>query len=283
MIMGTAGYMSPEQAAGQTVDRRADIWAFGVVLWEMLTGKGLFVGATISLILAAVLKDEPDFMQVPLKVRRLLQSCLQKDPKHRLKAIGDWRLLVDETSAQMTAPSTAPIGRLPWVAAAVLAIVAAGASWIAYCATRPAELKPLVRLDVDLGADVSLPATSSAANIPGSNVAISPDGMRLMYASGSPKTLFTRRLDQPKITELPGTQGAQAPFFSPDGQWVGFQTGTKLNKISVEGGAFVPPGDAGAMRGASWGEDGNIFMGVPGKGLVRIRDSGGAPEIRSDR
>ena len=139
--------------------------------------------------------------------------------------------------------------------------------------------RPLVRLDVDLGADVSLPATTSAANVDGSSVAISPDGLRLAYASGSPTRLFTRRLDQPNATELPGTQGAVAPFFSPDGQWIGFAgNGGKLNKVSVEGGAVVPLGDFGTILGASWGEDGNIVLAVLGKGLVRIHDGGGAPE-----
>ena len=253
MIMGTAGYMSPEQAAGQTVDRRADIWAFGVVLWEVLTGKRLFEGATISHILAAVLKDEPDFTQVPLKIRRLLQSCLQKDPKHRLQAIGDWRLLVDETSVQMTAPSTARLGRLPWIAAAIAVAVAAGTSWIAYRAMRPAEPKPLMRLDVDLGADVSL------GSFGGTDVILSPDGTRLVYVSQN--RLFTRRLDQSKAVELTGPEGAFAPFFSPDGQWVAFSTVQgPLKKISVEGGSAITLCNTCGANGGSWGEDGNIVV-----------------------
>ena len=281
MIMGTAAYMSPEQASGQTVDRRADIWSFGVVLWELLTGKQLFGGTTVSHILASVLKDEPDFTQVPYKVRRLLRRCLEKDPQKRLWHIGAAMELVEVDAEAVPVAATAPqsrFGKLPWIAAAVLAIVAAGASWIAYRATRPAELKPLVRLDVDLGADVALPATNYVLSVTGSNVAISPDGTRLVYASGNPTKLFTRRLDQPTVTELPGTDGGFAPFFSPDGQWLGFRTATNLNKISVEGGALVPLGQANNLRGASWGEDGNIFLGVQGTGLLRIRDSGGASE-----
>ena len=108
---------------------------------------------------------------------------------------------------------------------------------------------------------------TNARSVSGSSVAISPDGMRLAYASGTPTRLFTRRLDQPKATELPGTQGAVAPFFSPDGQWIGFAgNGGKLNKISVEGGAVVPLGDFGTILGASWGEDGNIVLGRPREG-----------------
>jgi hypothetical protein len=126
-----------------------------------------------------------------------------------------------------------------------------------------------------LGADVSLPSLTSG----GTSVAISPDGTRLVYASGTPVKLFTRRLDQPKATELPGTQGASSPFFSPDGQWVGFPSGSKLNKISVEGGAVVPLGDIGNLAGASWGEDGSILVSEAfGKGLLRMPAGGGPPE-----
>jgi Tol biopolymer transport system component len=122
---------------------------------------------------------------------------------------------------------------------------------------------------------VSLPALTDG----GPSVAISPDGTRLVYASGTPVTLFTRRLDQPKATELPGTQGASVPFFSPDGQWVGFVTAGKLNKISVEGGAVVPLGDLRGFAGASWGEDGSILVSEAfGKGLLRMPAGGGAPE-----
>jgi hypothetical protein len=136
-----------------------------------------------------------------------------------------------------------------------------------------------VRLDVDLGADVTLPALASSVNIAGSNVAISPDGMRLVFASGLPVRLFTRRLDQSKGTELAEIQEGYAPFFSPDGQWIGFKgTQSKVSKISVDGGAVVPLGDFGTVSGSSWGEDGNIYLVVAGKGLVRIRDGGGQPE-----
>jgi serine/threonine-protein kinase len=130
--------------------------------------------------------------------------------------------------------------------------------------------RPLVRLDVDLGSEVSLPAPGRA-----SSVSISPDGTRLVYASGTPSRLFMRRLDQPKATELPGTQGAAAPFFSPDGKWIGFISGVKVNKISVEGGAAVPVGSEAGV-GANWGEDGNVFIAA--RNLLRIRDGGGVRE-----
>jgi Tol biopolymer transport system component len=276
MIMGTAGYMSPEQARGETVDKRADIWAFGVVLWELLTGKRLFGGVTVSQILASVLKDEPDFKQVPPRVRRLLRRCLEKDPRKRLRDIGDAMELVDVDAeaapASVTTPSLSGLGRLAGIAAIVLAVVAAGLGVVAWRATRPPELRPLVRLDVDLGAGISLGSPLGADTI------LSPDGTRMVYVSQG--KLFTRRMDQPKAVELAGTDGAFAPFFSPDGQWVAFFSESKLKKISVEGGAAVALCDAGASAlGGSWGEDGNIIAAITGGGgaLSKIPSAGGAP------
>ncbi len=278
VILGTAAYMAPEQARGKAVDRRADIWAFGVVLYEMLTGERLFKGDDLSETLASVIKEAPNLDQVPVQVQRLLRSCLEKDPKQRLQAIGDWRLLLDVEQA-IGLPVRAE-GPLHWVWPAVAALAALALAAISFIHFRetPAE-RPLVRLDVDLGADVSLVPVTIIAGIPGSSVAMSPDGTRLVYASGNPSKLFTRRLDQPRATELPGTQGAYAPFFSPDGQWIGFRDGAKVSKISVEGGAVVPLVNVANFFGASWGEDGRILLadGVQ-KGLVRIPDAGGQPE-----
>jgi hypothetical protein len=151
--------------------------------------------------------------------------------------------------------------------------VAAVALWASWRSTHPVD-RPLVQLDVALGADVALPAPSG----PGSSIAISPDGTRLVYVSGSPGRLFTRPLDQPKATELPGTQGAVGPFFSPDGKWIGFGTSGKLNKIAVEGGAVVSLAAIALLSGASWGEDGNIVVADALKGLVRVPAAGGPPE-----
>jgi serine/threonine-protein kinase len=161
----------------------------------------------------------------------------------------------------------------------VAALFALGFAALAFLHFREQQPeRPLVRLDVDLGPDVSLLPLTGAFSAVGSSVAISPDGMRLVYASGTTTKLFTRRLDQSRTTELSGAVGF-APFFSPDSQWIGFVSiGGKLNKISVEGGAVVPLGDFGAFIPGSWGEDGNIFLGARGKGLVRVRDGGGAPE-----
>jgi serine/threonine protein kinase len=276
VILGTAGYMSPEQARGKAVDRRADIWAFGVVLYEMLTGKRLFQGEDLTETLASVVKDKPDLSGVPAPARRLLERCLEKDPRKRLRDIGDMELLLADPSAPVSiAPSRPRIGSAGGLAAGVLAVALAIALWAPWRAEKPVD-RPLVRLDVDLGADVSLPAPSVSA----SSVAISPDGTRLAYASGTPTRLFIRRLDQPKATEISGTHGANTPFFSPDGQWIGFRAGSNLSKISVEGGAALPLVDISGFAGASWGEDGSIVVSEPfGRGLLRIPAGGGPPQI----
>jgi serine/threonine-protein kinase len=276
MILGTAAYMSPEQARGKPVDKRADIWAFGVVLYEMLTGKRLFQGEDLTETLALVVKGKPDLSGIPAPVRRLLERCLEKDPKKRLRDIGDMELLLTDPSAPVSiAPSRSRIGNAGGLAAGFLAVALAVALWAPWRAEKPMD-RPQVRLDVDLGADVSMPAPY----LGGSSVVISPDGTRLVYASGTPPKLFIRRLDQPKAAELPGTQGAlTVPFFSPDGQWVGFWADNKLNKISVEGGAVVPLGNIVNFAGASWGADGSIFVSeFQARGLLRIPAGGGPPE-----
>jgi serine/threonine-protein kinase len=269
MILGTAAYMSPEQARGKEVDKRADIWAFGMVLYEMVTGKRLFQGQSVSDTLAAVTTQEPDWSRLPAKVQRLLRRCLEKDPKRRLRDISGVELLLEEDAGHGATSALWPA----WIAAlaALVAIALGIAFWAPWRAEKPPD-RQLTRLDVDLGADVSLPAP----NIGGSDVAISPDGTRLAFVSGTPTKLFSRRVDQPKARELPGTEGASLPFFSPDGQWVGFYAGGKLNKISVEGGAVVPLGDIAVLAGASWGEDGSIFLSEAG--LLRIPAGGGTPE-----
>ena len=204
VILGTAAYMSPEQARGKAVDKRTDVWAFGCVLFEMLSGARPFDGEDVAETMGAVIHKEPAWTRLPAgtpaAVRRVLQRCLEKDPKKRLRDISSVELLLEEAPAE--AGRRRPL--LPWLVAGTAAVVAVVALLAPWRSTRIAE-RPLVRLDVDLGSDVSLGSPQ------GTDVIISPDGNRLVFVSQG--RLFTRRLDQPKAVELAGTQGAFAPFF----------------------------------------------------------------------
>jgi serine/threonine-protein kinase len=275
MVMGTAAYMSPEQARGQDVDRRADIWAFGVVLYEMLTGKQLFQGSTISDILAAVLKVEPDLNAAPVQVRPLLERCLQKEPQKRLQAIGDWELLLVGGGLVRLGGGRARL--LPWMIAAALGLALMALGVLFWRATRPVD-RPLMRFSADLGPE--------AMQSPRITAAISPDGTRLAFAARGPagkQQLATRLLDQANPTLLPGTENAADPFFSPDGQWIGFFADGKMKKISVQGGAAVTLCDAAGARGASWSEDGWIVLSpTVSSGLSRVPEAGGIPQAISN-
>jgi serine/threonine protein kinase len=210
-IVGTLYYMSLEQlqtqANGQEIDARSDIFSFGLVLYEMLTGKRAFEGSSPASVIAAILeRPAPSIADVaPPALDRLLQRCVKKDPDDRWQSARDLKDELEWIANASGKTITAPIAvkrrsLLPWATAAALAIIAGGASWIAYRATRPAELKPLVRLEVDLGPDVSLGSAR------GADVILSPDGTRLVYASKG--KLFTRKLDQPQATELAGRTGS---------------------------------------------------------------------------
>jgi Tol biopolymer transport system component len=270
VILGTASYMSPEQARGKAVDKRTDVWSFGAVLYEMLTGEQLFQGETISDIVAAVLSKEPNWQRVPAKVQRLLKSCLEKDPKRRLYAISDWRLLLED------AAETAPLPKTwaPWTVAALLAIVAALSLWELWRRPAPTTSQAAMRLDLDLDAPIAL------ANI-GPDAILSPDGTRLVVVAQGSKgksRLLTRRLDESQLAELRGSEGAYAPFFSPDGQWVAFFAGGKLRKLPIDGGEPVILCDAPAGRGGSWSDDGNIIASLDTQvGLSVVPSAGGKP------
>ena len=272
MIMGTAAYMAPEQARGHNVDKRADIWAFGVVVYELLTGKQLFEEPTVSDTLAAVLRHEPDLGRVPVQLRRMVRACLVRDVRQRMRDIGDARLLIDTQVATPVAASS----RAPWIATAAAAaavLLAAILGAFLWRATRPVE-RPFYQLSVDLGADA----------IPGirGTIAVSRDGSRIVYPARSTdgkQVLATRVLTQSKASLLAGTEGGALPFFSPDGQWVGFFTDNKLKKVSIQGGGAVTLCDAPGGRGASWDDDGTIIATLNNvAGLSRIPDSGGEPK-----
>ena len=268
VILGTAGYMSPEQGRGKVVDKRADIWAFGVVLFEMLSGKRLYTGVNASETLASVIKDDPDRnllpTDTPLKIRELLRRCLQKDSKKRLHDIADARIEIEETLTDPSGMLAVPAGALvtqalwrralPWAVAGVLTVALAGVVW---WATKP-KTEPPMRLSVEVASDESLWTVQGAAAV------ISPDGTRLAFVTTDgqgQRKLYLRPLDQLQPNALSGTEGAANPFFSPDGEWIAFFSGNQLKKVSVSGGATVTLCDAeGNGRGGSWGEDGIIIF-----------------------
>ena len=271
MILGTAAYMSPEQARGKPVDKRADIWAFGVVLYELLSGEQPFAnGETISDVIAAVLTREPDLSRVPGQVRALLAACLEKDPRQRLRDIGDWQRLLGSIDPA-TIPATSR-NRAAWMAAGAFALVAAVAGWKAWLAA-PAIDRPLIRFTVELGPDAVAGSRQTAA--------ISPDGRRLVYSARTVEghtQLATRLLDQPKGSLLSGTEDGDDAFFSPDGKWIAFVADEALKKTSVLGGAVTKLCDVSPFRGAWWSPDGYILASPRAQMLVRIPESGGTPQ-----
>ena len=287
VILGTAGYMSPEQARGKRVDKRADIWAFGVVLWEMLTGQRLFVGDTVSDTLAAVLKEEPDLETlpptIPGSVRRVLRRCLQKNPKQRLHDIADARIeLTEEESEESTvvvgtsSPTRSPIfAALPWLVAAIAVVIAA---WVGL-GSRPDEVSPR-RVFAELSPPVD------ASFIVSRGLAISPDATKVVYAARSESgadQLWMVSLEDGSLRTLVGTEGGRHPFWSPDGRKVGFFTGgyddsvlkiINVDNLVVETLAVAPGRPSGA-----WSESGVILFSER-RGIFRVSANGGeAQEI----
>jgi eukaryotic-like serine/threonine-protein kinase len=267
MILGTAAYMSPEQATGRAVDKRADIWAFGVVLYEMLTGVTLFAGETMSHTLAAILRDDVDFSRVPPRVRRLIASCLERDPKKRLRDIADaWRLL-DETPVAVTVPARRS-GAIAWGLAGAAVVVAAAAGWL----LRPAMPAPTTRLSI------ALAPGEQVTTVP----AIARDGQLIAYAAGrTPATsqLYLRTLNDFSPRAVAGSFGAQYPFFSPDDRTIAFFAGGKVQRAPVGGGAATVIASAPAPWGGTWTDDDRIVY-VPSftAGMWRVSANGGAPE-----
>ena len=274
MIIGTAGYMAPEQARGLAVDKRADIWAFGVVLYEMLTAKRLFEGATVSDSLVAILKEEPDLTVVPVKVQRLLRRCLEKDPRRRLRDIGDTMALLDSEPLS-TAPLQSGRGMTGWIAAGVMFGLATLLAFIHFREKAPEA--PVVRSSI-----VPPEKTTFGFDVgPNGVPALSHDGRRLVFgaksADGSAR-LWLRSLDSAAAQPLAGTEGADNayPFWSPDGYSIGFGAEGSLRKVNISGGPAVALADAPGFRGASWSPQGVIVFAPQSAGpLQRVLAAGG--------
>jgi len=299
MILGTAAYMSPEQARGKAVDKRVDIWAFACVVYEMLTGQRAFGGDEVSDTLAFIITRDIDWAALPdttpSGVRRMLRRCLEKDLRRRFRDIADARLELEEALAASPHPgdigsSSAPPARAVsprtlwalWSLVGVLVVALVGLVTV-WAPWRKAARPLLTRVSVDLGVDASLATDLGAAAV------LSPDGRVMAFAAqpttaGAHPQLYIRHLDQLQATPLASTDDARAPFFSPDGQWIAFFAGGKLRKVSVNGGATVTLCDAPSGRGGYWDDDDSIVFlpntlaGGPVANLMRVSAAGGNPE-----
>jgi len=280
IILGTAAYMSPEQARGQAVDHRADIWSFGCVLFEMLTGHRAFRGELVSDILASVLAREPEFADLPPtldpRLKESLRRCLEKDPKRRWQAIGDLRVELEHILANPSGGVASPGPRrssvitvLPYVAAT--AIIAAAAAWM----LKPAPVSapaPIVRFDFELPQNQTFRGTGRAV------VAVSPDGRHFAYNTTG--GVYLRSMENLASRLIPGTELLVTNvFFSPNGEWLGYWANSSnlLQKISISGGAPVTITAANNPFGASWERDNTILFGA-GDGIRRVSADGGTPE-----
>jgi eukaryotic-like serine/threonine-protein kinase len=281
VLLGTAAYMPPEQAKGKAVDRRADIWAFGCVLFEMLAGKAAFDGETITDTLAAVVRAEPEWTQLPKEtprqIRELLERCLTKDSKQRLQAIGEARIALEnafaDDSVSATATDSSRVRLFAGVAIffAVATIVIGTAHW-----SRTPEKARIVRSYIK-----AMPNSSFVVGAQEGGFAISPDGLRIAYVAenaGGKALLWVRALDSLQAQALEGTEEASFPFWSPDSHSIGFFASGKLKKIESSGGPVFVLCDAPNPRGGSWNQDGVILftpnLNVP---LHRVSASGGTP------
>ena len=290
VILGTAAYMSPEQARGRAVDKRTDVWAFGAVLYEMLAGVRAFEGEDVTELMAAVVKSTPNWAalppDVPPHVVTLIQRCLDKDWKTRIGDMAVARFLLSDGAALAAASAAVPAiaspprwrQPLPWIAAGVVAGTLAG--WL--LPRRSTGVQPSVtRLQMDVLPAEQISVSTFGGERP-SRVAmtVSPDGRRIVFVGtrGAVSQLYERRLDNADATPIAGTEGATGPFFSPDGAWIGFIVDNKIKKVAAAGGPAaticdLPPG---ARWGASWGQDGTVFFAAR-TGIFKVASSGGTP------
>jgi serine/threonine protein kinase len=297
-VMGTPAYMSPEQARGHPMDRRTDIWSFGCLLYEMLTGHLPFEGGTTTDVLARIIERDPDWdllpQATPANIRVLLWRCLAKDPRRRLQHIGDAVLEIDET---LNVPADKPtvaeplvkVGIRRWrpevlfgVAGIGIGIIVAGIflKRPTIPAHSEADLAPVQRFDIELPENQALGFYQGPFSNRQPAFALSPDGSRLVYVArvGATTQLFERIIDQFEVRPIPGTDGASSPFFSPDGQSVGFFAETDLKIVSLLGGEPVTLCTNSDSSGGSWGSDGMIYFFVREQGLSRVPANAGNVE-----
>ena len=291
VILGTAAYMSPEQARGRSVDKRTDIWAFGAVLYEMLTGARAFDGEDVTEMMASVVKSTPDWAALPADVPQpvvtLIQRCLAKDRNERVGDIAVARFLLTDPAtlrgfpiAAATTASRRPA--MAWALVAALLLGGAAGALLGWRLPRqPADVPAVTHLHMGVAPADHLPATSSIRPSR-TAIAISPDGRVVVFsaARGGAAQLYRRPLDRAEATPMPGTDGAAGPFFSPDGAWIGFWADNKIKKIPAAGGpAFticdLPPG---GVWGAGWAQDGTIFFATR-TGIARVSADGGTPAV----
>ena len=293
VILGTAAYMAPEQARGKAVDKRADIWAFGCVLYEMLTAARAFDGDDVTVVMASIIKSEPEWKglppDTPRAVRTVLQRCLQKDPKQRLRDIGDVRLALEgafdvapdaaDVAAPVIQPRTAGwrLGA-PWIAGVAAGAILGGiASWALLGNRVTGAPESVTRFALTLQVADRLPGGA------GTLVAISPDGRTLLYRTlrngENGFRLYRRTMDQFDATPVGDVNAGESPFFSPDGQWIAFTVGNTLKKVPATGGPSQTVAELpGRVRGASWGTDDTIVLSA-GSTLVRVPAGGGKATV----
>ena len=289
IVLGTAPYMSPEQASGKFVDKRTDIWAFGCVLYEMLTGSAPFAGDTKTETLVAILEREPDWTALPRStpptVRRLLERCLTKDPKLRLRDIGDARAdIADGPASMVSAGATSPGRASRWTAVHWIAvsILTAAATGLIVWNLKPGPSSPGTS-SISVARLVIAPPPGDSIESDALSVAISPDGRRVAYVAGrgSRRRIYVHDIGQFNSSPLPGTEGGDAPFFSPDGQWVGFVEGGRLRKTRLTGGppqTITETFQTVSGFAVSWESNDTIFFTpTPGTGIWSVSAGGGAP------
>jgi len=278
IVLGTPAYMAPEQAQGQAVDGRADVWAFGVILYEMVTGARPFRGASLQEILAAVLTAEPEWARVPSALQPLLRACLERDPAKRLRDIADYRYLLRDGSPHASA-------RRPSVQRWLVAGTGIAAVVLAFLAGRSLTApEPAPGATTPIRLSTMLPSGVSVTRGPGytSSVAVSPDGRTVVIAASDKdgQRLYRRSLDRLEATPLAGTEGGASPFFSWDGEWIGFFADGQLKRIPALGGAVIDVAAApGFSSGASWGPDDRIVFGYGADSRLHVvRSDGGRVE-----